>query len=687
MSNSFSLLGTRRFAPLFWAQFLGSFNDNILKQALVLLITFQGVTVWGVPAAQMGTFATALLVLPYFFFSSLAGQIADKYPKTLLIQRFKLWEVILMAIAAVGFWFHLSGLLLAVLFLVGTQATFFGPLKYSALPQYLRDDELVAGNALVEGGTNLSILLGGVVGGLLIAAHAPLAGSAVEVGSAVIALLLPVLALIGWGATLALPAVASEAPDLRIDWNPFTTTWRICAATAHEKGLWNSILGISWLWTFGFAFLGLMTPWVKDSLRADESVAVLFLALFSVGVGVGSVVCERLSFNKLELGLVPLGSLGVSVFTLDLAWAAGSASQLASQAAGTQTAGTLLAHPANWRVMADLFLIATFAGIFLVPLYTALQSWARPEMRSRVIAANNIVNALFIVAYAPLQMKLIHLTAQGPSAGGLALTIPHIFVMLALVNAAVAIYIYTLIPEFTLRFQGWLITRLAYRLHVHGVHHVPETGGALLICNHPSFIDWLFIGAAIRRPVHFVMWAGFARHPLMKRLVHDAKIIPIYPAKEDPEVLNRAMDQIAADLAAGELVCIFPEGEITKDGRLMPFRTGVERIVARTPVPVVPVGLRGLWGSYFSYAGGRALSQPFRRGAWSRVDLYFSAPVPPEAVKADDLRKTVAAMIGEDLTAVVPVAVEASAGEPSLGAAATGAATEAAPGEPTHGDG
>jgi hypothetical protein len=671
MSNSFSLLGTRRFAPLFWAQFLGSFNDNVLKQALVLLITFQGVTVWGIPAAQMGTFATALLVLPYFLFSSLAGQLADKYPKTLLIQRFKLWEVILMGVAAVGFWCQLSGLLLLVLFLIGTQATFFGPLKYSSLPQYLRDEELVAGNALVEGGTNLSILLGGVVGGLLIAEHAPLAGLNVELGSAVIAVLLPGLALLGWGATLALPHVPSEAPDLRLDWNPVTTTWRICAETAREKGLWNSILGISWLWTFGFAFLGLMTPWVKDSLRADESVAVVFLALFSVGVGVGSVVCERLSFDKLELGLVPLGSIGVSLFTLDLAWAAGSAAQVAQQAAGVQTAQSLLSHPANWRVMADLFLIATFAGMFLVPLYTALQSWSRPDMRSRVIAANNIMNALFIVVYAPIQMQLIALTTQGALPGlGFSLTIPHVFVLLALINAAVAVYIYTLIPEFTLRFQGWLITRLAYRLHVHGVHHVPEVGGALLVCNHPSFIDWLFIGAAIRRPVHFVMWAGFAKHPLMKRLVRDAKIIPIYPAKEDPEVLNRAMDQIAADLAAGELVCIFPEGEITKDGHLMPFRNGVERIVARTPVPVVPLGLKGLWGSYFSYAAGEALSQPFRRGAWSRVDLHVAPPVPPERVNADALRQTVAGLIGEELapvTAVVPAAAEPSTREAAHG--------------------
>lgn len=652
MSNAFSLLATRRFAPLFWAQFLGSFNDNVLKQAVIMMIVYQGVTVWGIAPAEMATFATALLVLPYFLFSSLAGQLADKYPKTLLIQRFKLWEVVLMGGAAAGFLLHRPEVLLTVLFLIGTQATFFGPLKYSVLPQYLKDEELVAGNALVEGGTNLSILLGVVVGGLLIALHAPLPGVAVEQGAAVVSCLLVVLALVGWLGTLQAPAVPPEAPDLRVDWNPLTTTWRICAAVARERGLWNAILGISWLWTFGFAFLGLVTPWVKDSLHGGESVGTLFLALFSIGVGVGSVLCERLSYNKLELGLVPLGSIGVSLFTLDLALAAGGASA-AAPVGSLQTAWELVQHPVNWRVMADLFLIATFAGFFLVPLYTALQSWSRPAERSRVIAANNIVNALFIVVYAPIQIKLIALTAAGPLPWlGFTLTMPHIFVLLAVLNAAVAIYIYTLIPEFTLRFQAYLLVRGTYRLSARGVENLPESGGVLLVCNHVSFIDWLFIAAAIRRPVRFVMWAGFAKNPIMKRLVKDVRIIPIYPAKEDPEMLNRAMDQIAQELQAGEVVCIFPEGELTPTGKLLPFRTGVERIVARTPVPVVPMALKGLWGSYFSFAeGGKAFVKPFRRGIFSAVELAVGVPVAPEAAKAPLLRQAVADLLGEKLEA------------------------------------
>lgn len=653
MSHPAALLATRRFAPLFWAQFLGSFNDNVLKQAIVIMVTFQGIVVWGIRPEQMGTFATALLVLPFFLFSSLAGQLADKYPKTLLIQRYKLLEVFLMAFAAAGFILDVPGMLLSVLFLLGAQSAFFGPLKYSALPQYLKDDELVTGNAMVEGGTNLSILLGGVVGGLLIAIHAPTWGTAIPLGVSVLSLLLLAFSSIGWFATRFLPVVTPSAPDLVINWNPLSTTWQICSAVARDKGLFNSILGISWLWTFGFAFLGLMTPWVKSSLRGDEAVATFFLALFSIGVGVGSLLCERLSFNKLELGLVPLGSLGVSVFTLDLAFAATTAAALAPPEG--QGLVQLLSQPANWRMVADLLLVSVFAGFFLVPLFTCLQLWAKPEERSRVIAANNIINALFIVVYAPIQIYLIGLTVAGPLPGlGFSLTIPHLFVLMAVLNAAVAVHIYRLIPEFTLRFVAYLLTRAAYRLHVKGLEHIPDTGPALLICNHVSYVDWLFIGGAIRRPVRFVMWAGFAKHPLMKALVKDAKIIPIYPSKEDPETLAKALDQIAAELSAGELVCIFPEGKLTPDGRLCEFRTGVERIIARTPVPVIPMALKGLWGSYFSFVEGEALAKPFRRGIWSPVELLITASVPPATVTAHSLRQTVAELLGEELTHVVP---------------------------------
>lgn len=631
MQNPAVLLRERRFWPLFWSQFLGAFNDNLLKNAIVIMIVYQGLQVWGMDGEAMATFAPALLILPYFLFSSIAGQLADKYPKSWLIQRVKFAEVVLMIVAATGFLLGVPQVLLVVLFCIGVQATFFGPMKYSALPQYLRRDELVAGNAMIEGATNLSILLGTIAGGILIAMTAPIAGTWVVAG-AIIA-----CAVVGWLCTLRLVDVPAEAPDLKIDWNPITTTWQICARATRQRGVWNAILAISWFWTIGFAFLALFIPWAKNVLHADEHVVTLFLALFSIGVGVGSMLCERLSFNRLELGLVPIGSIGLSLFALDLALASGPAAA-AAPAAGLalQTVSEFLARPTSWRIVADLMLLSMSAGLFIVPLYTCMQTWSEPGERSRVIAVNNILNAIFIVGYAGIQIALLAW-----------LTVPQIFVVLAVVNALVAIYIYSVIPDFTLRFLIYLITRVGYRLRVLGRHHVPDEGPALLVCNHVSFVDWLFIAAAVRRPTRFVMWAGFAANPLMRLLVTHGRIIPIASAKEDPQALDRAMDQIAAELEAGDVVCIFPEGKLTGDGEISEFKAGVEHIVKRTPVPVVPMALRGLWGSYFSRKDAPACTRPFRRGLWSSVELVFGEPVAPADVTAPGLRERVLALRGD----------------------------------------
>ncbi len=639
MHNPAVLLRDRRFWPLFWSQFLGAFNDNLLKNAIVIMIVYQGLRVWGMDGEAMATFAPALLILPYFLFSSLAGQLADKYPKSWLIRRVKFAEVVLMAVAAAGFLLGVPQMLLVVLFCIGMQATFFGPMKYSALPQYLRNDELVAGNALVEGATNLSILLGTIAGGILIAMTAPVAGTWVVAGAILLC------ATLGWLCTLRLVDVPAEAPDLAIDWNPITTTWRLCARAAQQRGVWNAILAISWFWTIGFAFLALFIPWAKNVLHADEHVVTLFLALFSIGVGVGSMLCERLSFNRLELGLVPLGSIGLSLFALDLAIASGPASEAVMLLlARTEFAGpgphlvgvlAFLSLPAAWRIVADLVLLSMSAGLFIVPLYTCMQTWSEPAERSRVIAVNNILNAIFIVAYAGVQIALLAW-----------LTVPQVFVVLAVANALVALYIYSVIPEFTLRFVAYMLTRVGYRLRVLGRHHIPEDGPALLICNHVSYVDWLFIAGAVRRPPRFVMWAGFAKHPLMRALIDQARIVPIGSAKDDPEALERSLDQIAAELATGELVCIFPEGKLTGDGEVAAFKAGVERIIARTPVPVIPMALRGLWGSYFSRKDAPALTRPFRRGLWSPVELVIGEAVPPEEVTAPMLRERVLALRG-----------------------------------------
>jgi 1-acyl-sn-glycerol-3-phosphate acyltransferase len=522
----------------------------------------------------------------------------------------------------VGFLADRPQLLLIVLFLLGLQATFFGPLKYSVLPQLLTDDELVTGNALVEMGTNLAILMGTIAGGVLVAVGGT--------GPTIVGIGLVLLALTGWISSSLMPATPAEAPDLQVSWNPIGTTWGMVRDVAKHHALWRAILANAWFWLYGFAILGLFVPYAKNSLHAGENVVTLFLAVFSVGVALGSLVCEKLSFDRLELGLVPMGSIGMTVFALDMCLAG-----------GLPDTGTLLGVDAfvrtftGQRLMLDMFMLAVCGGLYIVPLYTFLQARAEPSQRSRVIAANNIMGAVFIVAWAGVQICLLSV-----------LSVPQIFLLLGLLNAAVAVYIYSVIPEFFLRFVAYLLTHLIYRCKVTGYERVPREGGVVIVCNHVSFIDWLIIAAAVKRPARFVMYHGFAKIPLLGRLFAQAKVIPIASHKEDPEALTKAMDRIAEELAAGEVVCIFPEGKLTGDGAIDTFKPGIERIIARTPVPVVPCALQGLWGSYFSRKDGHAMSHPFRR-FWSRIALVFGEPVPPEHVTAAGLQATVTALRGD----------------------------------------
>lgn len=622
MSQPLALLGNRRFWPLFWAQFLGAFNDNFLKNAVVILITYRGLTVWGLKAEAMSTFAPALLMAPFLLFSAMAGQLADRCPKAWLTKRVKLAEVFLMLLASVGFLADQPQLLLLTILLLGLQATFFGPLKYSILPQILRDEELVAGNALVEMGTNLAILLGTIAGGLLIAMqHTGLI--AVTVG-------ILVCAIAGWVSTLFLVSTPAEAPDLKVDWNPFTTTWSICMSVVKTRPILLSILAISWFWLFGSALLGLFLPYAHNVLRANEHVVTLFLALFSIGVGVGSIACERLSFDRLELGLVPLGSIGMSVFAADLclAWVPD-----AVPPTELITVAQFTAHAGGWRVIADLLLLSIFSGFFIVPLYTFIQSHAEPSQRSRIIAVTNIISSLFVIGWAAVQIVLI---AYMP--------VTVIFLLVAFLNACVALYIYLLIPEFFLRFMAWMLVNVIYRVRVTDLEKVPHDGAAILVCNHVSLVDWLVIYGSIKRPVRFVMWHEYTVLPVIRTLLRHAGVIPIAPAADNPEMNEEALRRIHEELQDGNLVCLFPEGEATHTGDLQAFRPGIDKVVAQMQVPVVPLALRGLWGSIFSLKDKGATRNPLRH-VWSRVHLACGSPMPPDQATAPVLHEAVANLL------------------------------------------
>jgi len=625
-SSQYALLRQRRFLPFFLTQFLGAFNDNVYKNALVILVAFHASSLSRLDANTLSNLAQALFILPFFLFSATAGQIADKLEKSLVIRWVKLAEIAIMALGALGLYWRNLPLLMTALFLMGLQSAVFGPVKYSYLPQHLGQEEIVGGNGLVESGTFLAILVGTLLGGYLIAG-----GSAAPVASTVLA-----LAALGYLASRWVPHSPAADAGLAIDWNPLSETWRILQFLRRERAVFLSVLGISWFWFLGAAYLSQFPVYTKDVLFGTEEVVTVLLALFSIGVGLGSLLCERLSGHRIEIGLVPFGSIGLTLFGVDFYLAS---SGLGSHAPVGATA--FLRESAHWRILADLALIGIFGGFYIVPLYTLIQTRSEPRHRSRIIAANNILNALFVVCAAAVAIGLLEL----------GLSIPQLFLVMALFNAAVAVYIYTLVPEFLMRFLIWMLVHTVYRLDKSGLEHIPESGPAVLVCNHVSFVDALVIAAACPRPVRFVMDHQIFRIPLLNFVFRTGRAIPIASAREDPQALERAYDEIAGALEEGDLICIFPEGKITYDGQLSPFRPGVKRIVDRTPVPVVPLALRGLWGSFFSRWGGSAMSKWGRiaKRMHSRIGLAVAPAVPAPEVSPEALQRIVLALRGDRL--------------------------------------
>lgn len=622
--SQFRLLLERRFAPFFGVQFLGALNDNVFKQALVILLAYQTASFTRMSTDVLQNVAQALFVLPFLLFSATAGQLADKYEKSRLISVTVAIELAVMMLGAAGFFLRSLELLFLALFLGGVQSALFGPVKYAILPQQLKEHELVGGNGLVETGTSIAILVGMVLGGWLVS----------QSGWGVTAVALTTVAISAAGLALSrmIPLAPAADPGLGINWNPVTETWRNFQFLRGNRTVFLSVLGISWFWFFGAMFVTQFPNLSKNLLSGDEHVVTLLLIVFSVGIGLGSLLCERLSGHKVEIGLVPFGSIGLTLFAVDLYFALAHHVQN-----GPVGVAQFLGEPGHWRILADLALIGMFGGFYVVPLYALIQSRSAASHRSRVIAGNNILNALFMVAAALLAIVLFQL----------GFTIPQVFLATALLNAVVAIYIYSLVPEFLMRFLVWLLIHSVYRLDKSGLDNIPDEGPAVLVCNHVSFVDALIIAAACRRPIRFVMDHNIFRVPLLNFVFRTGRAIPIAPAKDDPALLEKAYDQIAGALEAGNLVCIFPEGRITDTGEMYPFRSGIKRIIDRTPVPVVPLALRGLWGSFFSRKGGSAMRRRLRRGAFSKIGLAAEKPVPPQLVTPEGLQGQVLGLRGD----------------------------------------
>ncbi|MGE7991447.1 MFS transporter [Pseudomonas sp. NPDC089554] len=619
-SSQFSLLGKRRFLPFFVTQSLGAFNDNLFKQSLILAILYK-LSLEGDRSIWVNLCAL-LFILPFFLFSALAGQFGEKFAKDALIRAIKLAEIVIMAIGATGFVTHNLPLMLLALFAMGTHSALFGPVKYSILPQALREDELVGGNGLVEMGTFLAILAGTIGAGVMMS-------SASYTG--VVAVGVVGTAVLGYLASRWIPRAAAVSPQMKLDWNIFTQSWAtLRLGLGQTPAVSRSIVGNSWFWFVGAIYLTQIPAYSKDWLHGDETVVTLVLTLFSVGIAAGSLLCERLSGRKVEIGLVPFGSFGLTLFGLLWWWHSGDV----PAGAAPHDWLALLGMGQAWWILLSIVGLGVFGGFYIVPLYALIQARTAEHERARVIAANNILNALFMVVSAIITIVLLSLAE---------LSIPQLFLVVSLLNIAVNAYIFRIVPEFTMRFMIWLLSHSMYRVEHRELQRIPDEGAALLVCNHVSFVDALLIAGAIRRPIRFVMYYKIYNLPLLNFVFRTAGAVPIAGRGEDEATYERAFARIAQYLADGEVVCIFPEGKLTADGEIDVFKSGVSRILQETPVPVIPLALQGLWGSFFSRDPAKGL---FRR-LWSRVTIVAGAAIPVEAAQPEALREKVSALRGD----------------------------------------
>jgi len=539
------------------------------------------------------------------------------------IRRIKLFEVVIMATATLGFWLDSLPLLLGVLFMLGFQSTIFGPIKYGILPQVLKPHELIGGNALIEMGTFVAILMGTIAGPLLAGIEASW-----PVWVSTVCLL---VAFAGYLSSRRIPHAKAVAPGLKINWNIFTESVRNIRFITQNRTVMNSVLGISWFWFFGATFLVQIPSYSQNVLGGDENLMAALLAMFIIGISSGSLLCERLSGRQVEIGLVPFGAIGLTLFGLDI--------YVASPAAPTPglTISAFFSLASNWRIAIDLLMIGVFSGFYIVPLYALIQQRSNPAHRSRVIAGNNILNALFMVTAAVFAMLIL---------GKAGLSIPELFMLTAILNAVVAIYIFTLVPEFLMRFLVWMLIHTIYRVQTKGMDRIPDDGALIVAANHVSFVDPLIIGGLIRRPVRFVMYYRFYELPVLKFIFKTGKAIPIAPRSENPQILENAYRLIHETLADGEVLGIFPEGEITRDGGIQAFKKGIDKIIAEQPVPVVPVALCHLWGSLFSRRDRLLKRRPYK--LWSRIELRIGDPIPADQVTAERLEQEVRKLRGDD---------------------------------------
>jgi 1-acyl-sn-glycerol-3-phosphate acyltransferase len=611
-----------RFGPYFWTQFLGAFNDNVFKNALVILISYRAIQIGGLGPRLLVPLAGGVFIFPYFLFSATAGQIADKFQKAKLIRFIKVAEIFIMIFASLAFYLDHFGLLLFILFLMGSQSAFFGPVKYGILPDLVEDDQLVLGNALVSSGTFVAILVGTILGGVL-----------ASFDQYFLPLSLTLIGLAGFGTLTSVKVqdVTQHPVDFDVDWSFWRTTGKILKLAAKDKYILITILGISWFWFVGSVVISLLPTLVKDVLGGEKSVTTLFLATFTIGMGTGSILTDRFSNKKVETGLIPIACFFLSLFILDLGI---QVSNIEAPFGGLLNLKTFLSNPKSWRIIFDFFMLSVCGGVFVVPQIAYLQRNALSHEVSRIVASNNIWNALFMVSGAVFLMTLASLSFQ-----------TNLYIVGG-INLVLSFFFYAIHSEYALRLWAVILSRVIYRVEVKGKEHIPEKGPFILAANHMSFIDWLVLMGTVGHPIRFVIDWNFYYSPMGPFWFRQAKLVPIATRKESPEVMEMAFKKVEEHINEGAVIGIFPEGWVCREGKMRRFQPGVRKILRKNPVPVVLAGIDGLWGSIFSFYGGRVFSR-FPRGFRRKVTITFAAPIQADQYDSREAEKIVRSFVSD----------------------------------------
>lgn len=575
--SQFNLFKTKRFMPLFLTQFLGAFNDNLFKNALIILITYVLASDQTMAPQMLVTVAAGLFILPFFLFSAFAGQIADKLEKSALIQKIKMLEIILMILASAGFLMSDTYLLLTVLFLMGTQSTFFGPLKYGILPNHLEEDELIGGNALIETGTFLSILIGTILGGLMIQT---------SFGTELVSFLLILVALAGYLSSRNIPVAASTDPDLKVNWNFIGETFAMISQTKKRDALFSAILGISWFWFVGATFLTQFPTYAKETLGANEEVVTLFLALFSIGIGLGSLLCNKLLSGIVTARFVPIAAVLMALFCIDLYFASDRLNDPSGDLIGFIS---FISLPSSWRILLDMMGIAIAGGIYIVPLYAILQARSPKSQVSRFIASNNIMNALFMVTSSVVTVVLF----------AIGFTVPEVFLVIAALSLIVAIYIIRLLPQDLVQSIVRAALRILYRVEVKGLQNYQKVSNkAVIIANHTSFLDGLLLGAFLPHKLTFAINTHIANRWWVKPAFALFDLLTLDPTNP------MATKSLVKEVKKGRRIVIFPEGRLTVTGALMKIYEGPGTIAHLSNAPLLPIRIEGAQFTMFSRLKG-----------------------------------------------------------------------------------